>query len=82
MGYPPPDPPFKTTVGWRGWFETPDMARHSNILNSIEIVLTVGNIFSVIFLSFSYLSSLILHIEKGYGFVEDSVPKARWVTCV
>ena len=32
--------------GWRGWFETPDMARHSNILNSIEIVLTVGNIFS------------------------------------
>ena len=57
--------------GWRGWFETPDMARHSNILNSIEIVLTVGNIFSVEFLSFSYLSSLILHIEKGYGFVED-----------
>ena len=47
------------------------MARHSNILNYIEIVLTVGNIFSVEFLSFSYPLSLILHIEKGYGFVED-----------
>ena len=58
------------------------MARHSNILNSIEIVLTVGNIFSAAFLSFSYLFSLILHIGKGYGFVEDSIPKARWFTCV
>ena len=67
-------------VGLR--IETPGMARHSNILNSIEIVLTVGNIFSAAFLSFSYLFSLILHIEKGYGFVEDSIPKARWFTCV
>ena len=68
--------------GWRGWFETPDMARHRNILNSIEIVLTVRNIFSVAFLSFSYLSSLISHIEKGYGFVQDRVPKTRWFTYV
>ena len=68
--------------GWSSWFKTPDMARHNSILNSIEIVLTVGNIFSVAFISFSYLSSLISHIEKAYGFVQDSVPKARWVTCV
>ena len=47
------------------------MARQCDILNYIEIVLTVGNIFSVELFSFSYLSSLILHIEKGYGFVED-----------
>ena len=47
------------------------MARYRNILNSIEIVLTAGNIFSVGFFSFSYLSSLIIHIEKGYGFVGD-----------
>ena len=68
--------------GWSSWFETPDMARHSNIQNSIDIVLTVGNTFSVTFISFSYLSSLISHIEKAYGFVQDSVPKARWFTYV
>ena len=50
-------------------------------LPNMQLELLPGfEMFSI--MSFSYLSSLISHIEKSYGFVQDSVPKARWFTCV